>query len=86
VTGKITKGDIELLSYITECKFLTVKQLVALSQRSIQVICRRLRFFNKEQFVVMNERGFGKGPGHRKNIIVLTEYGLQGSQQQSEEY
>ena len=35
MAGKITKGDIELLSHITEYKFLTVKQLVALSLVSL---------------------------------------------------
>lgn len=73
MAGKITKGDIELLSHITEYKFLTVKQLVALSQRSIQVIRRRLRFLTDEGFIASFERGLGQGPGRRENIIVATE-------------
>jgi len=73
VAGKITKKDIELLSHITEYKFLTVKQLVALSQRSTQVIRRRLRFLTDEGFIASFERGLGQGPGRRENIIVATE-------------
>jgi len=77
VAGKITKGDVELLSCIAEYKFLTVKQLAALSQRSKQVIRRRLRFFESEYLIVMKERGFGKGSGRRENIIILSEKGME---------
>jgi len=45
---KITNDDIILLSSIAEYKFLTVKQLAALCQRSQQVIRRRLRLFKSE--------------------------------------
>jgi hypothetical protein len=73
VAGKITKGDFELLSNIAEYKFLTVKQLVALSQRSTQVIRRRLRFLANEGLVASCERGLGQGPGRRENIVIATE-------------
>jgi hypothetical protein len=76
LAGKITKGDIELLSNIAEYKFLTVKQLRALSQRRTQSIRRRLRFLAKEGIVAMGERGFGHGPGRRENIIIVTEKGM----------
>jgi hypothetical protein len=75
--GKITKADIGLLSCIAEYKFLTVKQLAAITQRTLQVIRRRLRLFEREHFVIMKERGFGKGPGRRENIIILTEKGME---------
>jgi len=77
VSGKTTKGDAELLSSIAEYKFLTVKQLAAISQRSQQVIRRRLRIFESEYLIVMKERGFGKGPGRRENIIILSEKGME---------
>ena len=77
MSGKITKADIKLLSSIAEYKFLTVKQLAALSQRSQQVIRRRLRLFKSEYLVVMKERGFGKGPGRLENIIILSEKGME---------
>ena len=74
---KITKNDIKLLSSIAEYKFLTVKQLAALSQRSQQVIRRRLRLFKSEHLIVMKERGFGKGAGRLENIIILSEKGME---------
>jgi len=77
VSGKVTKDDIKLLSSIAEYKFLTVKQLVALSQRSQQVIRRRLRLFKSEYLIVMKERGFGKGPGRLENIIIVSEKGME---------
>jgi hypothetical protein len=48
VAEKITKNDITLLSNIAEYKFLTGEQLAAISQRSKQVIRRRLRVFESE--------------------------------------
>jgi hypothetical protein len=77
MAGRITVADTAILSYIAEYKFLTVKQIAALTQRSLQVIRRRLRFFEDESLVVMQERGFGKGPGRRENIIILTEPGIE---------
>jgi len=38
MAGKITKGDIGILSFIAEYKFLTVKQLAALTKRTTQVV------------------------------------------------
>jgi hypothetical protein len=77
MAGRITAADTAILSYIAEYKFLTVKQIAALTQRSTQVVRRRLRFFEDECLVVMEERGFGKGPGRRENIIILTEPGME---------
>jgi len=77
MAGKITRADVGLLSCIAEYKFLTVKQLAAISQRTLQVVRRRLRFIGSAQLVAMNEWGFGKGPGRRENIIILTEKGME---------
>ena len=73
---KITKMDIKLLSRIAECKFLSVKQLSALSQRPLQVIRRRLRYFSNENLVFTEKQGFGHKPGRRENIIILTAEGM----------
>ena len=77
MAGKTTKNNLKLLSSIAEYKFLTVKQLAALSKRSQQVIRRRLRIFESEHLIVTKERGFGKGPGRRENIIILSEKGME---------
>ena len=76
-TKNITEGDIKLLSHIAEYRFLTVKQLSAVSKRPIQVVRRRLRHLGSERLAIMGERGFGKGPGRRENIVILTENGLE---------
>ena len=77
MAGKNAKGDTALLSYIAEYKFLTVKQLSALSQRPLQVVRRRLRHLIKGNLIIVKERGFGSGRGRRENIIILTRKGLE---------
>ena len=74
--AKITKKDVKLLSYIAEYRYLSVKQLSALSQRSDQVIRRRLRNFLKENLIFAEKQGFGHEPGRRENIFILTEEGM----------
>lgn len=76
MAGKITKGDIAVLSYIAEYKVLTVKQLSALTQRSFQVVRRRLRFFMEENLIAVGKQMFGKGPGPRESALVLTDKGV----------
>ena len=77
MAGKIAKRDFELLSHIAEYRFLTVKQLAALSQRTVQVIRRRIRHLSNENLIATKERGLGAGPGRRENIIIMTEKGLE---------
>ncbi len=72
----ITEKDVRILSYIAEYKFLTVKQISALTRRSSQVIRRRLRHFSGEGLIFSNERGIGKGPGRREHIVLLTQTGM----------
>jgi DNA-binding MarR family transcriptional regulator len=76
MNSKITKGDIKLLSHIAEYKLLTVKQLSAMTQRSSQIVRRRLRYLEKEGFINRKERGFGSGRGRRECIIIMTPKGL----------
>ena len=77
MAGNITKGDTAVLSHIAEYKFLTVKQLSAITQRTLQVVRRRLRLLGNEHLVIVKERGFGTGRGRRENIIILTQKGLE---------
>ncbi len=73
---KITNGDIKLLSSIAEYKFLTVKQLAAITQRSMQVIRRRIRTLRDECLISLKERDFGGRSGRLEYISFLTEKGL----------
>jgi hypothetical protein len=69
------KNDRDLFNFIADFKFLTVSQLSALSQRSRQVIRRRLRFFVGENVVETRMRAYGRGRGRPEELIFLTEKG-----------
>ena len=71
--SRFTKGDKEILSLIALYRILTVSQLAALSQRSRQVIRRRLRFFSGQDLIITRIRGFGRGSGRPEEIIFLAE-------------
>jgi DNA-binding HxlR family transcriptional regulator len=74
VTGKILKKDCELLNFIADYKFITVRQLSALSQRSCQVLRRRLRVLVNDALVT-RMRAYGRGSGRPEELYVLTEKG-----------
>jgi hypothetical protein len=74
VTGKIVKKDFELLSFIADYKFITVRQLSALSQRSCQVLRRRLRVLVSDALVT-RMRAYGRGSGRPEELYVLTKEG-----------
>jgi len=74
MTGKIVKKDWELLNFIADYKFITVRQLSALSQRSCQVLRRRLRVLVNDALVT-RMRAYGQGSGRPEELYVLTEKG-----------
>jgi hypothetical protein len=76
MANEITNGDIKLLSSIAEYKFLTVKQLAAITQRSMQVIRRRIRTLRDERLISLKERDFGGRSGRLEYISFLTEKGM----------
>jgi integrase len=85
IPGKLTPADIEILTHIAELKILTVTQIVALTQRSRQVVRRRLGEINRltwndvdleDKYVVLYTRK--KRGGHltpRKVPIPEKRYG-----------
>ena len=76
ITGELTPADLEILTHIAECKISTVTQIAALTQRSKQVVRRRLRYFVKKKLVAATSREFGAGPGARENVVTATEKAL----------
>ena len=76
MTKKISKGDIQLLSWVAEYKFLTAKQLGSLSQRSCQVMRKKQRELASGNYVTIQMQTFGVGPGRPENIVLLTAKGL----------
>lgn len=76
MTEKITKGDIKILSYIAEYRVLTYKQLSAITERSLQVVRRRMQSLNKQGLVMKEKHGLGKGPGAPELITFITDKGV----------
>ena len=58
---KCIRNDFKLLSFIAEFKFLTVRQLSILSQRTSQVVRRRLRSLKEEGSISIADQGLGVG-------------------------
>jgi hypothetical protein len=75
MTLKVNKNDRKLLASIAEHKTLTVKQLSALSQKSFQVIRRRMRDLADEDLITTQMQGYGRGRGRPEDLIILTEKG-----------
>jgi DNA-binding PadR family transcriptional regulator len=76
MTSKITKNDRDLLTSIAEHKVLTVSQLSALSQRSSQVVRRRIRALEMEGLIITRMHGYGRDRGRPEDLILLTEKGV----------
>ena len=69
------KNDLALLASIAEHEVLSVGQLSALSQRSRQVLRRRLRILESEEIIAVKEGGYGRSRGRPEGLIFLTEDG-----------
>lgn len=75
-SAKIPEKDRKLLWCIDRFKVLTVSQLSALSQRSPQVIRRRLRALAKGGYTSTQQRAYGNKRGRPEDIILLSKLGL----------
>ena len=73
VNSKLSRGDRKILSLIALHRILNVSQLEAITQRSRQVIRRRLRFLSHENLILTRMRGCGRGPGRPEDILLITE-------------
>lgn len=70
---RLNRGDKKILSLIALYRILTVSQLAAITQRSRQVMRRRLRFLFGSNLILTKMRGFGRGAGRPEDIISITE-------------
>jgi hypothetical protein len=75
MAAKITNKDRELIELISKFNLLTVSQLAALSQRSRQVIRRRIRFLSNQGLILTRERSYGSRRGRPEDLIYLTKSG-----------
>lgn len=80
---KIPEKDWELLRFIDNFKILTVSQLSALSQRSHQVIRRRLRTLGEQGFILTQHRTYGNRRGRPEDIILLSDMGYAARHKQA---
>jgi hypothetical protein len=71
----LNKNDRKLLVSIAQYKTLTVKQLSAISQRSFQVIRRRMRDLANEGFITTKMQGYGRSRGRPEDLVFLTDKG-----------
>jgi len=72
---EIPKKDWELLRFIYSFNVLTVNQLSNLSQRSQQVVRRRLRALEERRFVSSHQRFYGNKRGRPEYLIHLSKVG-----------
>jgi hypothetical protein len=73
----LNMSDSHLLSSISDYKVLTVKQLSIVSQRSGQVVRRRMRALAKEGLIGTRMDGYGGGRGRPEDLLFLTENGVE---------
>ena len=71
------KGDVRILSEISEKKYLTVLQISLLCNRSEQVIRRRLRYLLSNGLISVRERVFSRSRGRKGHILSITLRGLE---------
>ena len=68
----IAKGDLEFLPHIAEFDYLTVSQIVFLTQRNAKSIRRRLTILENNGLIKRYPRG-----GQKEHLIALTQAGIQ---------
>ena len=72
---KTTKNNLQLIELFDKFKMLTVSQFAILSQRSRQVIRRRIRFLINQELISARERSYGNRRGRPEDLLFLTEPG-----------
>jgi hypothetical protein len=75
MSPNIASKDNELIYFLMKYRLLTVDQIALLSQRSNQVIRRRLRYLIEQGIVSSSKRIYGNRPGRPEDIIFLTNEG-----------
>ena len=68
---------ITFLSNFVTHKVLTIKQLSALSGRSLQVIRRTIRNLVEKNVLAKDDTFYSNRPGRREEIVYLTQHGIE---------
>jgi len=68
----LVKPDISLLSSVSEYRAVTFRQLAAISQRSCQVVRRRIRSLEDRGLIIKKPFGYGRNQGRPEEIVYLS--------------
>ena len=74
---KMTKGDYDLLYSIAEYRFLTPRQLAAITQRNPVSVRRSISALEHEGFIQTMTHVSRRNPGRPERLISLNEKGVQ---------
>ena len=72
----LNKKDSDLLKIIAEHRILTVEQMAWLSQKSKDVVYRRIRCLEKEGLIHTTQKYLGQNIGRPKTLVDLTNRGI----------
>ena len=72
---RLRENDCKSLEYLADYRILTVPQIAAIFQKDKQVIRRRFGELEKEGFIEVIRREFGRSRGRPENLVGLTERG-----------
>ena len=72
---RLRESDCKTLECLAEYRILTVPQIATISQKDKQVIRRRFCDLEKEGFIEVIKREFGRARGRPENLLGLTEQG-----------
>ena len=73
---RLRERDCMTLECLADYRILTVPQLAAIFRKNKQVIRRRLVDLEKEGFIEVIKRDFGRARGRPENLFGLTEQGI----------
>ncbi|MBN1817942.1 MAG: replication-relaxation family protein [Sedimentisphaerales bacterium] len=75
MTFRLRESDCQNLACLADYRILTVPQMAAVFQKDKQVIRRRFGALEKQGFIEVIRREFGRSRGRPENVLGLTERG-----------
>ena len=73
---RLRERDCKALECLADYRILTVPQLAAFFRKNKQTIRRRFNVLEKEGFIEVIKRDFGRARGRPENLLGLTERGI----------
>jgi len=72
----LARHDIPLLSSVREYRVVTIRQLAVISNRSCQVVRRRIRSLEDRGLMIKKPFGYGRNQGRPEEIVYLSQQGM----------